>query len=75
MRIPMDWPPLWLTVKLSSGPKTQISMNMSRQRAKISSVCIEIETGKNDTFSQLIEPASRAPYPGPPQGESPSAGP
>ena len=46
----MDRPPLWPIFKLSSGPKIKISTNISRRRAKISSVCIQIRMGKNDTF-------------------------
>ena len=63
-------------VNLSSGPKTQLSMNISRRKAKTSSACIEIKIEKNDTFSQLIDLSNRAfPYPGLAQGDSPSAGP
>ena len=72
----MDEPTLWPIVKLGSGPKIQISANIDRWIGKSSSVCIEIEIGKNDTFSQLIDPTNRAfPYPGLAQGDSPSAGP
>ena len=62
----MDRPLLWPIVKLSSGPKIQISTNISRRKAKtIFSVGIEIKTGKNDTFSQLIELINHPfPYPG-----------
>ena len=72
----MDRPPLQPIVKLSSGPKIQVSANMSRRRSKSSSVCIDIEIGKLDVFSQLIELMNRAfPYPGLAQGDSPSRGP
>ena len=56
----MDWPPLWPIVKLSSGPDIQLSTNISRRKAKTTSVCIEIKIGKNDTFSRLIELTNRA---------------
>ena len=72
----MGWPPLGPIVKLSAGPKTQNSRNISRRKAKIGSVCIEIELGKNDALSQLIELTNHAfPYPGLAQGDSPSARP
>ena len=65
-----------LLVKLSSGPKTQISANISRRRAETGSVCIEIKIGQNDTFSQLIELINYAfPYAGLAQRDSPSPGP
>ena len=51
----MERPSLWPIVKLDSKPKIQISINISRRRAKISSACLEIKLGKNDIFSQLIE--------------------
>ena len=61
----MDRPPLWRIVKLSSGPTTQISTNISPRIAKPSSVCIIIKIGKNDMLLQLIEMTNRAvPYPG-----------
>ena len=72
----MDGPPLWPIVKLSSGPTIQLSRNISQRKAKISSVRIKVEIGKNDIFSQLIELTNPTfPYPGLAQGESPSAGP
>ena len=72
----MDRPPLWPIVKLSLGRKVQVSANISRRRAKTSSVCSEFKIGKNDTFSQLIEPINHAfPYPGLAQGDRPSPGP
>ena len=70
----MDRPPLWPIVKLSSGLKIQISTSITRWKTKTSSVCIESKIGKNNTFSQVIELTNRAfPYPGLPQGDSPSA--
>ena len=65
----MDRPPLRPIFKLSSGPKIQISTNISQRKAKTSSVYIEIRIEKNDTFSRLIELINHAlPYPGPAQG-------
>ena len=46
-------------VKLGSGPKIQISPNISRRKAKTSSVCIQIKLWKNDTLSQLIDVTNR----------------
>ena len=72
----MDRPSLWPIAKLSSGPKTQISTNMSRRKADTSSLCMTIRIGKNDTFFQLTELTNRAfPYPGLAQGDGPSGGP
>ena len=51
----MDRPELWSIVKLDSEPEIQISMNISRRKAKISLACIEIKIGKNGIYSQLIE--------------------
>ena len=46
----MDWPPLWPIVKLGSGPKIQISTNISRRIAKTSSVSSKTVIRKNDTL-------------------------
>ena len=72
----MDRPTLWPIVKLGSGPKIQISTNISRRIAKTSSLYSKTKFEKNDTLSQLIELTNRAlPYPGLAQGDSPSPGP
>ena len=72
----MDGPTLGPIVELGSGPKIQISTNIDRQIATISSICVETAIGKNDILLQLIELTSRAfPYPGLAQGESPLPGP
>ena len=55
----MDGPTLWPIVRLGSGPKNQISTNIGRQLAKTSSVCIKIEIGRDDIFSQLVELTNR----------------
>ena len=63
-------------IKLGPGPKIQISTNITRPIANISSVCIKFQIGKNDTLSQLIEPTNRTfSYFGLVQGGSPSPGP
>ena len=72
----MDGPPLRPIVKLGSGPKIQISTNISRRIANASSACIQTEIGKNDILYQLVEVTNRTfPYPGIAQGDSPSTGP
>ena len=72
----MDGPTLWPIVKLGSGPKIQISMNIDRPIAETSSICTESKIRKNDTLLQLIALTSRTfPYPELAQGDSPSPGP
>ena len=56
----MDPPPLWLIARLGSGPKTQISTNISRRIPKTSSICIKTRIGKNDVFLQLSDVTNRA---------------
>ena len=64
------------TVKLGSGPKTQISTNICRRIAKTGSVCIKPEIAKSDALSQLIELTDRTfAYPGLAQGDRPPPGP